>query len=304
MTTEIDPDVANWAVLQLAPGGVLRSARGLRDGGAPWLVSVGAPDGSELKAVVRIGPVGDVEDIRTEAAALRFAHANGLAVPNVIAVRDDPHRALLLIETVKGSSTIPVEPNASQLRTLGAFAATLNALVPPAGFARRTRSIVGVDFAKLRREAPPQPLLQQAETIVDSYSPASRDGMVHGDLWQGNSLWLGDQLAGVIDWDCAGIGPAGIDLGSLRLDAAMSFGLQAAEPVLEGWESVGGTATDVPYWDLVAALSTPPEIDWFADAIHGQGRPDLTRELLRSRRDQFLQFALQRVERSTYGGTP
>lgn len=295
MTTEIDPDVASWAVLQLAPGGVLRSARGLRDGGAPWLVRVEATDGSDLEAVVRVGPVQDVEDIRTEAAALRFAHASGLAVPNVIAVRDGPPRGLLLIESVKGSSAVPIEPNASRLRTLGAFAATLSTLDPPPGFVRRTRSISGVDFAKLRREAPPQPLLQRAEAIVDSFAPVSREGMVHGDLWQGNSLWLGDELAGVIDWDCAGTGPAGVDLGSLRLDAAMSFGLPAAELVLEGWASVGGAASDVPYWDLVAALCTPPEIDWFADAIQGQGRPDLTRELLRARRDEFLDGALQQA---------
>jgi hypothetical protein len=52
----------------------------------------------------------------------------------------------------------------------------------------------------------------------------------------------------------------------------------------------------VAYWDVVAALSTPPEIDWFAAAISGMtGRPDLTKDLLRARRDEFLADALDRL---------
>ena len=247
-------------------------------------------DGSEVEAVLRVGPA---DDIRTEAAAMRFAKSNGLVVPTVIGVRDEERESMLLIERVEGSSTIPGEVNPSRLRTLGAFAAGLSLLVPPPGFERRTRSVSGVDFEQLRRDAEPQPLLEQAEAIVRSYVPQSSAGMVHGDLWQGNSLWVGDELASVIDWDCAGVGPAGVDLGSLRLDAAFDFGVDAVDYVLEGWESVGGAASDVPYWDVVAALSTPPDIDWFADTTQAQGRPDLTRELLRSRRDEFLERALQ-----------
>jgi aminoglycoside phosphotransferase len=290
METGIDPEKSSWAQQQLAPGGEVVSARGLRDGGAPWLIRVRSSDGTEVEAVLRVGPA---DDIHTEAAAMRFVKSQAVAVPNVIAVREEQHEGMLLIERVPGSSTIPVEANPGRLRTLGAFAAGLSLIVPPPGFERRTRAISGVDFAQLRRDAEAQPLLEQAEAIVNSYVPPSREGMVHGDLWQGNSLWVGDELSFVIDWDCAGVGPAGVDLGSLRLDAAFDFGTEAVDYVLEGWESIGGAASDVPYWDLVAALSTPPEIDWFADTTQAQGRPDLTRELLRSRRDEFLERALQ-----------
>jgi hypothetical protein len=59
----------------------------------------------------------------------------------------------------------------------------------------------------------------------------------------------------VLDWDCAGVGPAGIDLGSLRCDAAWCHGIEAAE----------------------------------------QGRPDLTGEVMIERRDAFLDAALTRL---------
>jgi aminoglycoside phosphotransferase (APT) family kinase protein len=116
---------------------------------------------------------------------------------------------------------------------------------------------------------------------------------VHGDLWQGNALWDGDTLTGLVDWDCAGVGPAGVDLGSLRCDAAICYGPEAAEHVLHGYaEAAGLPATDVAYWDVVAALCTPPDMSWFVGALHGQGRTDLTRTQVIDRRDAFLEAAL------------
>ncbi len=294
MASEINPEFAEWVTDCLAPGGSLHTARGLRDGGAPWLVEGRGVDGNDVEGVLRVGPVGEPEVIRVEAASLRFAAANNLPVPKVYGMRDDTDPALLLIERVQGSSDIPPERSSLRLRALGAFAARLGSLDPPAEFVRRTRSISGVDFVALRREGAPQPLLERAEAIVNAHVPTSRPGMVHGDLWQGNSMWVGDELAAIIDWDCSGIGPSGIDLGSLRLDAAMCFGVAAERDVLDGWQQISGKASDVAYWDLVACLSTPPELSWFVQATQAQGRPDLTQDIMRGRRDQFLANALRR----------
>lgn len=110
-------------------------------------------------------------------------------------------------------------------------------------------------------------------------------------------MWApGGLLAAVIDWDCAGRGPAGVDLGSARLDATTAFGDSAEDDVLRGWEGEAGrAANDVARWDVVAALCTPPDMGWFATAVQGQGRPDLTRELLVERRDAFLERALAQL---------
>jgi hypothetical protein len=121
-------------------------------------------------------------------------------------------------------------------------------------------------------------------------------GLVHGDLWYGNTLWDDGRLTAVLDWDCAGVGPAGIDLGSLRCDAAWCHGAEAAEYILRGWEAdAGRPASDVPYWDAVASLASPPDMGRFPVAMAGQGRPDLTREVMLERRDAFLGAALSRL---------
>jgi thiamine kinase-like enzyme len=124
----------------------------------------------------------------------------------------------------------------------------------------------------------------------------NRLGLVHGDLWYGNTLWDNDKLTAVLDWDCAGVGPAGIDLGSLRCDAAWSYGLEAAEHVLRGWETEAGRpASAVPYWDAVAALASPPDMGWFPMEMADHGRPDLTHDVMLKRRDAFLEAAMSQL---------
>ncbi len=113
-----------------------------------------------------------------------------------------------------------------------------------------------------------EPLLAAAQQRVAAIVSNDPVGFVHGDLWSGNTLWSGAELVAVIDWDCAGLGAAGVDLGSLRCDAAMSYGLDASGHVLDGWQrEAQRPAPSLAYWDAVAALSTPPDIDWFAGAI-------------------------------------
>ena len=87
---------------------------------------------------------------------------------------------------------------------------------------------------------------------------------MHGDLWQGNAIWSAGRLSGLVDWDCAGAGPPGVDLGSLRLDAALCFGQAAKEEVLGAWEQTAG-------------------------------RPNLDQATLVERRDAFLSAALERL---------
>jgi hypothetical protein len=92
------------------------------------------------------------------------------------------------------------------------------------------------------------------------------------------------------------VGPPGIDLGSLRCDATWCHGVEAAGHILRGWEEEAGRpASEVPYWDAVAALVSPPDMGWFPLSMADQGRPDLTREVMLERRDAFLDAALSRL---------
>jgi aminoglycoside phosphotransferase (APT) family kinase protein len=163
----------------------------------------------------------------------------------------------------------------------------------------RVRPLADVDFAAQRRATGSSPLLEAAEERISGVSvPAVLTVFVHGDLWQGNTLWTGDTCEGMVDWDAAGVGHSGIDLGTLRLDAAILFGLPAAAEILEGWRQATSQAAEaMAYWDVVAALTSPTDMGQWLPVAHDHGRVDLDAATLMDRRDAFLRAALDRLDR-------
>jgi aminoglycoside phosphotransferase (APT) family kinase protein len=310
------PEISDSAVPPQPPAASLRWSagilrcdpvllHGLRDGGSPWLLQAG-----DRQVVLRTGRPGQEQQIATEAAGLARAAGLGVPVPELLG-HDDGRAAggvpVLLSAALPGSSTIPPEPVPARLRALGAAAAALHALpcAPSAALPRRDHPIGGEDFAAMRAGHDVGPLQREAQAVLDAVTSARAAGpgpapvFVHGDLWAGNTLWVGDTLTGLVDWDSAGAGAPGVDLGSLRMDAALCYGADAgaADEVTAGWQAAAGRpADDVPYWDVVAALATPPGLGWFPESIAAQGgRPDLTTELVVRRHADFLDQALNRL---------
>jgi hypothetical protein len=81
------------------------------------------------------------------------------------------------------------------------------------------------------------------------------------------------------------------------LDTAVVFGLPAAAEVLKGWRQVTGREADaMAYWDLVAGLTTPPDMRQWLPVAHAHGRVDLDAGTLNNRRDAFVRAALEQLE--------
>ncbi len=228
-----------------------------------------------------------------------------------------------------GLSDFPDTLDATQLRRVGVAMARVHAihLDPQPSLPRRTRPIQPDDRARDRRwaalfQSSPEnqddvlttycgttafpaddpgaflsqmmstPLLLLADDLVREYDRSDEPAvLVHGDLWPGNTRWVKGRFTALIDWKTAGVGNPGVDLGSMRMQVALRYGLPAAEFVREGWEQEAGRpATDIAYWDAVAALNTPTIMEGWAgcDPIsHPLGSRAVT-----LRRDEFLQRAV------------
>ena len=174
-----------WAAQAVAPGARVTQAAGLREGGNPWLLRLERA-GKGYRAVVKTGDPARARDrmqLRTQVAALALARDRGLPVPR----------------------TMP----AGRACQLGAAAAAIHAvaLTPRPDLPRRTRPLADMDFAAWRRSAGTTPLLARAERQVSELPvPGGAAVLVHGDLWQGNTMWSAGVITGVIDWDAAGAG--------------------------------------------------------------------------------------------------
>ncbi|HEY3504984.1 MAG TPA: aminoglycoside phosphotransferase family protein [Actinocatenispora sp.] len=298
MTSGPEPAALAWAANAVRPGAKIQSVRGMREGGNPWRLRL-SHRGTETEAVLKTASAPD--GFATELAALRLAELRGLPAPRIIAVDETGASAgtYAVVETVvPGHSRIPTVGTPGRLAAIGAAAAGLHGtpMAATAELPLRTRPIPATDFAAERRAGTDRttPLLDAAQAFVDGLArPAGDTVLVHGDLWQGNIMWAGDVVTGLLDWDMAGVGHPGVDLSSVRLDAALMFGSDAAGAVRAAWEDTRGRpADDVPYWDAVAALNQPGDLATFAPVMHDQGRTDLTGHLLNERRDAFLRAAL------------
>lgn len=292
-----DAEVLDWASAILDTE--VQVLSGLREGGSPWLLRAG-----RREVVLRVAHGEQAAETATEVAAMTQAVRASVTVPVAELLGYDcaerTRFGLVLTARMPGTSVIPPQPDPERLRALGAAAARISSIEfnPVQALPVRSRPIEAEDFAGMRREQGAPDLVCAAEAAVAAARPGDRRlGLVHGDLWNGNTLWDDGKLTAVLDWDCAGVGPAGIDLGSLRCDAAWCHGVEAAEHILRGWEAEAGRpASDIPYWDAVASLASPPDMGWFPASMALQGRPDLTREVMLERRDAFLNAALSHLD--------
>jgi aminoglycoside phosphotransferase (APT) family kinase protein len=231
---------------------------------------------------------------------------------------------------LEGRSALPPSVGPGRLQAFGAAIAQVHAhpLEPRAGLVRRVRPIEVDDYAMERRwaaayrslpeEERPRlldffvaltgsttaaatellesvsstALLHAADELVRRHGhPAGETVFLHGDVWTGNSMWMGDTCVGLIDWKTAGVGDPGVDLGELRLQMALGYGHDAPAQVLAGWERQSGRrATDVAYWDAVAALNTPTDLTGWP-GFEGDGSASTPGAVTR-RRDDFLHKAV------------
>jgi hypothetical protein len=77
----------------------------------------------------------------------------------------------------------------------------------------------------------------------------------------------------------------------------VQYGADAPAQVLDGWQRESGRdATNVAYWDAVAALNTPTNLDDWEPGFDDRGNR-LSSAALTERRDAFLREALDRLDR-------
>lgn len=152
---------------------------------------------------------------------------------------------------------------------------------------------LSTSFFGLCREDPKQPGELLGETLIRTqlkqHWPPKTTNMpvlLHGDLWNGNILWLEKEISGVIDWEDAWIGEPLLDLAGVRLDLAYTFGMESAEAFT--CEYLNQRRIDVlslPVWDLVATLwlirFINHDLRSWAAFFQSYGRADITTESIR-----------------------
>ena len=113
--------------------------------------------------------------------------------------------------------------------------------------------------------------------------------LLHGDYWPGNVLWKDGRLVGVIDWEDARLGDPLADLANSRLEVLWAFGIDAMHSFTYHYELMMSIdCTDLPYWDLCAALRP-------AFKIAGWAGDDATERRMRAGHRLFVTQAFEKL---------
>ena len=162
----------------------------------------------------------------------------------------------------------------------------------------------------LASEEPPsallgKPLGSEVWATMRGYWPqlvSARRGLVHGDFWPGNTLWLRGRLSGVVDWEQVRCGDPSQDVACCRLDLTLLFGPETADQFLLAYLA----ASEEPvrqlfFWELSIAASALEDVEHWVDGYHDLGRTDVTPEIARDRLERFAETAL-RIGAGVLGG--
>ena len=139
--------------------------------------------------------------------------------------------------------------------------------------------------------------VKRIREVLEATWPAdsrNRLALLHGDYWPGNVVWKDGQLRGVIDWEEARIGDPIADLATSRLDILWAFGIDAMIAFTDCYQaSAPIDLTDLPYWDLDAALRPAFNIAQWASAYPDLGRSDITETTMRAGHALFVSQAFE-----------
>jgi aminoglycoside phosphotransferase (APT) family kinase protein len=259
----------SWVAAAIGGEARVVAVQSLHSGEAPWLFAIEVR-GRRTRVVVR-EPTRRISAgmIIVNAVALQTAMSHSLRAPELLGLDPEGETAGVTasIETVvPGTTGWPAPTTRERLEAAGEAIARVHGVQPASTrqLPYRPRPIAVDDFAADRRlgRMPTTALLRAADDHVLAARPDDNSvTFVHGDVWPGNMVWSGSSVQALIDWKTAGVGSPGVDLGELRKQVAIMYGADAPRHVLIGWERASGRrASDVAYWDAVAALNTPTRL--------------------------------------------
>ena len=148
-------------------------------------------------------------------------------------------------------------------------------------------------------------LYKRAFEILGEPAPSYDATFIHRDFHPANVLWLDGEITGVVDWVETSTGPVDLDVAHCVSNVASLHGVECAVAFREAYLASGGFLERDPdanrYWQLMDLEGFLPEPSGresgatgttMTDVWRANGRPDLTVELARSRREDLLRAIL------------
>jgi aminoglycoside phosphotransferase (APT) family kinase protein len=304
MTESIDEQVFPRLARKIAPHGSLVRAWPLHGGVSARVTAleIAHADGRTQKLIVR--QHGPIDLARNPAVAtdefrlLQLLQTAGLPAPMpcyLDAAGEFFGTPLIVIEYIEGVTVFSLADVPDILSQMAEHLALLHQTSFPPGDLAFLPDQQAHWTEKLRARPPHLDDSLQEGVIRDAleaaWPPPRRNptALLHGDFWPGNLLWREGRLAGIIDWEDAARGDPLIDLAVSRLDLLWAFDAAAMERFTRDYAALARLdMTNLPYWDLCAALRPANRLSEWADDAAAEAR-------MRERHHVFVAQAFERL---------
>lgn len=244
-------------------------------------LEIARADGQTQKLVVRRHGAADLaknpQIAADEFTLLQRLHAAGLPVPAPYAVTQSGEifaTPCIVIAYIEGATEFSPANLPDMLRQFATHLAQIHAV---------DWAALGLSFLPDYQAGWNQKVSERPVRLDDSLAEGrirdtlaalwplqqhNKTTLLHGDFWPGNLLWQDGQLVGIIDWEDAALGDPLVDLANSRLEILFAFGDDAMQQFTAEYQALTQhDVTNLPYWDLAAALRPAFKLsEWAADA--------------------------------------
>lgn len=286
-------------VEQFAPGSRLLRVQPMTGGISAQTTALAfeREDGTLERVIVRqhgaVDRARNPEIARDEFRLLEIVRRHGVAAPAPIYVDASCAQfpaPVIVIGFVEGEPGVPegeleawISQAAEQLTRIHRIADG-----PELDFLPRQRRVIAPRHERLD-DSMQEGRIRQVLEAIDTPVSSERQTLLHGDFWPGNLLWAEGTLTAVIDWEDAAVGDPLADLGNVRLELLWAGGAKAMAGFTEHYQHITGRdLTNLPYWDLAAALRPCGQLAEF-------GLDSATEERWREQHRGFVDQAIARL---------
>ncbi len=234
-----------------------------------------------------------------EFAVISAVHGAGVQVPRPLWVdqpSDDLPHPIFVLEYIEGEPIVAPRDSTHFARCLAQQLAAIHNVSLVEGVfedlelqtAKHIEPVEDMNMLLL------EPEIREALGSVPAKVASNPAVLRHGDFWPGNILWRNDEIVSVVDWEEALIGEPLADLAISRLDVLWVAGIEAADALTEHYFAQRSLdISDLPYWDLLAAMRPIRNLEDWAPSYPPLGRPDITTESMARDHNLFVRRALR-----------
>ncbi len=285
---------------QVVPGGSLRFERRILGGLGCTMDVLQLTERSSAQTRVILRRRGEwsrdstLDASAAELEVLRLVRANGIPAPEPLWLDEGrifAHPAVL-ISFIDGTPLMAPEDPVDYTNQLAQMLVRIHDISPPENLCKQLPDYNATFTERMSRPEPldriaAHPLGRQtweAQKAEFERTPLTDDIFLHGDYWPGNTLWQGQKLVAVVDFEEIGIGDPALDVSTAIVNYRFEPWRDAADNFLEVYRAETGRQLDsLRFWNLKELQRPMPDIgNWLPSFKEMSSMPDVTADRLRN----------------------